>query len=331
MGDSSKIKKIEYLKNTDFFSSFSTAELKVIAGNSSFKKIDEGVKVFLPGDSGNQLFVVEYGEVVINKRDNENRDIDIARFIKGDCFGELDMLTGSKRNASAAADIDTRLLIFPKNGILFEDMLEMYPEISARILHKFIIQIAGRIRKANSLVSENSPVVQELNRQVYSDKLTSLYNKTYLEEKLKNMLSETDGDIALIMLKPDNFKAINDSYGHDAGDQALRIISKGLVDFLPSSYILFRYMGNELSVLMPDTDRKKAFSEAERIMFFLNNLDLSRACQGNSFSLSVSFGIAVFPDHTEISEILIQKAHELPLIGRGRGGNKILFPEDKNG
>ncbi len=328
MGDSAKNKKISYLGSTGLFSGFSSSELTIIAQNSSFRKFRKGERIFSSGKTARQLFVIEYGEVVISKYDDEKRNIDIARFLKGDCFGELDMLTDSVRNASATADSDTRLLVFPGKGILFRDMLETYPEISARILHKFLVQIAERIRKANALVSENSPLIQELSRQVYRDKLTDLYNKTYLEERLKEILSSCNDSVSLIMVKPDNFKLINDSYGHEAGDQALRIMAASFTDFLPQEYTIFRFMGNELAVLLPQADRDKAFSKAVEIKEFMNNLDLKRACEGSVFNLSVSIGISVYPEHAVTSEELIQKAHELPLIGRGMGGNKILFPED---
>ena len=320
--------KPEKIKKSDFFSSFNNRELNVIAENSSLRTVGEGMAVFSADDESTELYIVESGEIVIRKPDNENRNIDIARFLPGDCFGELDMLTDSRRNESAFAEKDTVLIVFPGDGIIFRDMLEKYPEISARILHKFLVQISGRIRNANSLVSENSPVVKELSRQVYRDKLTGRYNKTYFEEKIKEMLETESGTASVIMVKPDNFKAINDAYGHDAGDRALIIMTGKLHDYLPDNYVIVRYMGNELGIFIPDADRETALREAEKIREFLQKLDLTKACDGKSFTLSVSQGISLFPDHTDNPENLILFAHELPLIGRAEGGNKILFYDD---
>ena len=64
------------------------------------------------------------------------------------------------------------------------DALSSQLETAARILHSFLLVIAGRTRKANAIIKENSPLVRELKRQVYGDKLTSLLNKAYLEENL---------------------------------------------------------------------------------------------------------------------------------------------------
>lgn len=327
-------KKIERLSKTDLFSLCSSSELRVIAANSSFMSASGGKTIFSPDNTANSLFIVEKGEIVIRKTDNENRLIDIARFLPGDCFGELDMLTGSARNAFAFAEIDSRLLVFPKKGLLFSDFLEKYPELSARILHKFIVQISGRIRKTNTLVKENSPLIQELSRQVYVDKLTGLYNKTCFEEKVKDKLDSLSGGknktekVSLLMFKPDNFKEINDTHGHEAGDLSLIIMAKEISSFLPEEGVLFRYMGNELAVLLPGYGREKAFETAGKLLDFIHRIDLKKATGGKGFQLSASFGISVFPEHARTSHELIQKAHELPLAGRAQGGNRILFPED---
>ena len=344
MSDMLNSKKTGHLRKTELFSSCGDTELSIIAAYSSCINVRKGEIVFSPGDPGGRLFIIMNGEIVISKPDNENRNTVIARFLPGDCFGELDMLTGSGRNAFAEADADAKLLVFPGKRLSFRSILKKHPEVSARILHKFLMQISGRIRKTNSLVRENSPLIQELSRQVYRDKLTGLYNKTYLEEKLKEILkeilpgsggrgpdgSEVKKSTSLIMLKPDNFKAINDTYGHEAGDQALRIISRALGAFLPEKTIFFRFMGNELAVLLPDAGREEAAGLAEEIMNFLHELKLMETeDEGKRFVLSVSFGIAVYPEHAADFQALIQAAHELPLIGRAMGGNVILFPGKK--
>ena len=156
-------------------------------------------------------------------------------------------------------------------------------------------------------------------------------------------------------MKPDNFKAINDTYGHEAGDLALVAIGSALTQYLletslhdgPKKVILVRYTGNELSFIFPDTGKNEAREIARGLRSFLNSLDLSAITQGEAqsaeaasaeavsaeerppFRLSVSIGIAVFPEYATSSADLIKLARELPLIGRERGGNMILFPEDK--
>ncbi|MCL1818364.1 MAG: GGDEF domain-containing protein, partial [Spirochaetaceae bacterium] len=199
----------------------------------------------------------------------------------------------------------------------------------AQLLRLFIQTTSARIRKSNALLKENSPWVQEMRSQVYKDKLTGLYNKTFLEEELPSRLGDPGRAISLLMVKPDNFKDINDTYGHEAGDQAIVAMGEALCRHVPENVVVIRFMGNELSCLYPDTNREQAFRAAEGIKSLLNALDLSQITAQTPFSICVSIGIAVFPDHARQAEELIARAHELPLIGRARGSNIILFPEDK--
>lgn len=344
-----KNNKISLLAKTEFFFSCTGAELEIIAEHSDFIILEKGEKVFGVGEIADRLYIVAEGEIVIRKDAADNKSIDLARFLIGDGFGELDMLTLSLRTASAFAAPEikenTKLLVFPKEGGKFEKILEKHPFLSAKILHKFLVHVSGRIRKSNMLIKENSPIIQELSKQVYGDKLTGLFNKTYLEEKLKEILLQPDkkGDTALIMMKPDNFKEINDTYGHAAGDQVLKIIGSLVGQYLlkickKEEVILFRYIGNELAILLSQGSKDHAYLLAEQLMEFAHSIDLEKALieegennpfKGCKFVFSVSFGIAIYPYHAASSDELIEKAHELPLIGRSRGGNKILFPEDK--
>ena len=213
------------LKNTDIFSQLSEEEVNTITAYSNVKHFPAGTTVFSQGDSGTELYIIHNGEVSISRLTKEKKDLELARFINGDLFGELDFFQNSTRNATARAEADSDLLQFPKEGFNFNDILEKHPLLSAELLHSFLTIIAGRIRTTNKLVSENSPVIRELRKKMYGDKLTGLFNRTYLEEQLQSFLENERPPVSLLMVKPDNFKYINDNYGHEAGDQTLRILA----------------------------------------------------------------------------------------------------------
>lgn len=320
---------IELLAQTALFSPLGRKSLSRIARFSSVYSFPRGRGIFSTGDAGGALFIIESGEVSISRLSEDLRSQEIARFIAGDSFGEMDLLTGSVRNAEARAAEDTLLLQFPRRGKSLRDLLSAHPDAGAELLHSFLRVTAGRIRDANALLKENSPLVQQLRSQVYEDKLTGLYNKTFFEERLPGYLADGNHPVSVLMVKPDNFKLINDTCGHEAGDRALVLMAARLKSLLPESVVAIRYMGNEFACILPDTDRKKALRAAEEIRGIMNGLDLSSLTGKKAFNLSVSTGIAVYPDHAVQASELIAKAHELPLIGRERGGNRILFPEDK--
>ncbi len=313
---------VELLRSAPLFSSFQPEELAAIAEKCDFLDLAEGQGIFEPGDPGDRLFMVASGSVVILAPEGGNI---LAEFIPGDSFGELELLTGAARNAHARAASAARLLAFPAGGLTIQEALSARPAIAARILRSFLIVVAGRTRSANAMVKENSPLVRELKRQVYGDKLTGLYNKAYLDENLPGMLK---APLALVMMKPDNFKEINDRFGHEAGDAALVLMAAELARQVGAAGTALRYMGNELAVIYPGYDRAAALEAARAIQARFAALDLESITKDRDIRLSMSLGIVLSTEQGVDAQELIKTCAALPLEGRSRGGSLVLFPED---
>jgi diguanylate cyclase len=320
------------LSASALFSSFSPDELAYLAEKSEILELKDGQTVFEPGAPGDRLYLVASGSVLVYAPPGNSV---LAELVAGDSFGELELLTGAARNARSRVEGETRLLAFPAGGAALKDALADRPAVAARILRSFLLVVSGRTRKANALVKENSPIVRELKRQVYGDKLTGLFNKAYLEENLGSLLSSP---LALIMMKPDNFKDINDRFGHEAGDAALVLMARELGHAVGANAvgecalgkpgIAVRYMGNELAAVLPGRDRAGALAAARCIQGRLSSLDLSGATGDAALRFSMSLGIALYPEHGADAAALIKAVEGLPLVGRSRGGSLVLFPED---
>jgi diguanylate cyclase (GGDEF)-like protein len=322
---------VNILSETEIFAPCGEEFLREIGEFCSVRRFSQGTHVFRVGDPGDALFIVKSGGITVNRREEEGGMRQIALYISGDSFGEMDMMMKTPRNAEARAMGDSELIQFPGEGLTLRDLCGTYPPAGARLLLSFLQCTAGRIRKSNAILKENSPWVQEMRNQVYRDKLTGIYNKIYLEESLPPLLKERP--LALLMVKPDNFKEINDTYGHEKGDETLIVyaaaLSRHVEEGSAGRAFVCRYAGNELGCVFPDTDREGAREIARNLRSFVNGLDITGPTGGRAFSLSVSIGIALFPEHAGTGKELIAAAHELPLIGRSRGGNSILLPEDK--
>ncbi len=311
----------DVLAQAALFSSFSRDELEFLADRSEFISCEDGRKLFEPGDAGDRLYLVASGDIVIRSPDGAV----LAEFVAGDSFGELELLTRTARNATAVADGPSTVLAFPAGGASLQDALSSQPAMAARIMRSFLLVISGRTRKSNALVKENSPWVRELRKQVYGDKLTGLLNKAYLEENLPKALT---APLALIMMKPDNFKEINDRFGHEVGDAALVLMAGELERAVGKDGTAVRYMGNELAVIYPGMGRERALEAAKAIQDRLTALDVASLAGDPELKLSMSFGIALYDEHGSDAEALIKASAGLPLAARGRGGSLILFPED---
>lgn len=317
-----------WLRRAEIFASLGDRELRLVEGYSGFCSFSAGEIIINEGEHGGILFIVVSGRVQAVKTDKWEGDTLIAELVEGDILGELEFFTGAVFNNSVKAVTDVVLLRVPGDDENFSEILERHPDIAAVMLYQFLKVFSNRLRKANVLVKDNSALVQELKRQVYGDKLTGLYNKTYLEETLPGLLKKRSEPLGLLLMKPDNFKMINDTFGHEAGDDTLKIMAASLNRFMDGRGTVLRYMGNELGVILTGHGRDEAFKVAEEILHMFNALDISGATGSKDVFLSMSIGVAVYPDHANIAEELILKAHELPLAGRERGGNLILFPED---
>jgi diguanylate cyclase len=318
------------LSTSGLFSTFSPAELGYLAEKSEFLSFADGETVFDPGSPGDRLYLVASGSVLVSSPED---GATLAEFVSGDSFGELELLTGAARNARARAEGRTSLLAFPAGGRGLRDALSGRPEVAARILRSFLLVVSGRTRKANALVKENSPWVRELKRQVYGDKLTGLLNKAYLEENLPAMIASAEASasaapLALVMMKPDNFKDINDRFGHEAGDASLVLLAGELDKAVGKAGTAVRYMGNELAVVYPGMGREAALEAARALQSRLCALDLSKLTGDRDLRFRMSLGVALYPEHGADADALIKASSGLPLAARARGGSLILFPED---
>jgi diguanylate cyclase (GGDEF)-like protein len=315
--------KLALLRRAALFAPLTQAELRLLAANSAYRSCAAGERIFGEGPHDQELHLVKSGAVVIRKRAPDGNERDIARFIEGEVFAEMDLLDASPRTASAFADGEVTLLRFPAPGLAFRDLLERRPEAFARILEKLLGVMAGRIRAVNRLVSEKTPWVEELKRQLHRDKLTGLFNRTYLDEELPGILGRSVGT-ALLVLKPDNFKAINDTCGHDAGDRTLVMLGELVRSRLAEGDAGVRYRGDEFCLVLPGREPSRALEAADGLRDAVRGVDMRKAAGRDFPPLTASVGVAVSPDDGADAKTLVARAFERMWGARNAGGDRVL-------
>lgn len=311
--------KKELLRTVRMFAGLSEQELDTVARYCRFIRFRTGEVIYDQGSAREELFIIDRGEVHITKTDRGGHTRDVAHFLPGESFGELDLLGEAARQSAAVALEETRLLVFPMKGVRFHDILEKHPHIFAGVLHRLLALIASRIRSTNKLISKRTPWVQGLRRQLLNDPLTGLYNRTYLEE-------EADlgaGPAGLLLLKPDNFKLVNDTCGHQVGDQVLRMLA-GVIGRGDTGEhaVAVRYRGDEFAVLMPGAGLETAARQAEALKREVEGMDL-RPVTGEIPGLTVSVGVAVYPEEAPDRGELVSLAVQRMLEARSRGGGLV--------
>lgn len=157
------------------------------------------------------------------------------------------------------------------------------------------------------------------------DRLTGLYNRAYFDESIAREVARAkryDTDLSILFLDLDNFKSVNDSHGHLAGDHVLKEISQAILEAIRSEDIASRYGGEEIVIILPETKKLTAMIFAERIRDLVERTHLH--FQGRDISITISGGIASFPiDSTEPAE-LVKFADMALFKAKGAGKNCIL-------
>lgn len=314
------------LRKASIFAELSRKEIAEVAAHSDLYQFDRNELLYQPETRAAELFIIASGSVSISRRSESGPAEQLARFVAGESFGELDLLSENPRNEEARALKASSVLIFPRRGESFDEIIASSPRTYAQVLHKLVSAVAGKLRLANSLLKQNSLWVRELQSQVYTDPLTGLHNRAYLEENLASFLGE--GACGLLMLKPDNFKQINDGYGHEAGDAAIREIGETLTASLQPAEELVRYMGNEYALILPGCDLEMSISRAREMQQLMMEIKYEKSIGKNDIVVTVSVGVVAYPKHGGDPEELIARAHALALQGRTIGGSRLLHPED---
>ena len=160
----------------------------------------------------------------------------------------------------------------------------------------------------------------------YTDTLTGVYNRRYMNAHLDRKImeiAETVKPVSLLMFDIDNFKSINDTYGHNAGDGVLvemaSRVSRGVRDI----DLLSRYGGEEFVIVMPDADVEVAVSVAERVRGLVAGQPFSISGESETLEVTISVGVATTRDPTETTEALIGRADEALYRAKGDGRNRV--------
>ena len=158
-----------------------------------------------------------------------------------------------------------------------------------------------------------------------TDELTGLYNMRgfyLIMERAFAQAIRYMRPASILMIDSDNLKAVNDEHGHDAGNELLRLIATGIKSQLRSTDVLARYGGDEFVVLLPDTDASGTRDVAERIREGIARRPLE--LRDRSVPITVSIGIASYPDDGHGMDTIMQRADEAMYRAKAEGRNRVV-------
>ncbi len=166
--------------------------------------------------------------------------------------------------------------------------------------------------------------IDAVTRRASTDGLTGLVNRRAFDEHLKRLLNETDRfgqPLALILADIDHFKRINDTWGHEAGDEVLRRVAGKLLDGVRNVDVVARYGGEEFAILLPQTSLEGATDLADRLRHAVEAQPVK--FKGEEITATISLGVASYPDAVRVREILFRSADRALYEAKRAGRNRV--------
>ncbi len=188
------------------------------------------------------------------------------------------------------------------------------PDVGAkRLLTAFANQAAAAV--------QNIILYKKTQRLSMTDGLTGVHNYRYFQKQMDKELLRAqryDLNFSIIIIDLDNFKKINDTYGHPEGDKVLKAVSKFIKKMVRKTDIVARYGGDEFSVILPATPKRGAVILGERIRKrVIKNKALS-----SRFKISLSVGVSSYPEDGVHGEEILKKADKALYRAKESGRNK---------
>jgi diguanylate cyclase (GGDEF)-like protein/PAS domain S-box-containing protein len=181
-------------------------------------------------------------------------------------------------------------------------------------------------REAHLLLGQLATEQRLLRELAIRDPLTGLYNRRYLDETLPRELARIKRDgrpLALVMIDIDHFKAINDRFGHPAGDQVIRCVARTLAGGTREGDVVCRYGGEEFLVVMPGMGAPAALARAER----WRSLVASQCVlvDDHEIRCTISAGVAALPEQADAAEALLKCADSALYRAKRDGRDRVCL------
>lgn len=253
--------------------------------------------------------------------------------LKGQVVGVIGVARGADEDAIFSEDDVSILKRFADLAVVALQNARLFRKAQQEIESRR--ETENQLRNTNQVLQlqiERIEILQEeLQELAVRDPLTDLYNRRYLKEALELEFAHPERSgksSAILMMDSDHLKTINDKFGHKAGDDFLIQIADVIKDNIRVGDIACRYGGDEYAVVMSNVTSVIAYERAESLRKGIARQSILH--RNENVTVSVSIGIAMFPEHGSLGEVLFQKADQALYEAKRMGKNRVvLFREEQ--
>jgi diguanylate cyclase len=260
-------------------------------------RVSTGATLMDTNNRGGCLFIVLRGALHYEPMTAPGGGADgsTARILPGECVGELSVLDEEASPAKISALQQTEVLM------ITADRLWKMIEESNHVARNLLRLLSFRVRAANAQLRRRQKVGEFYRQLSILDGLTGLHNRAWLDQSLPNLIQTAHAEakpLSVVMIDLDHFKQFNDTYGHLAGDQALKTASRVLSNALRPTDFAARYGGEELLVILPESNQSSGAMVALRLCERLQQAAVLTDMHKALPHITASFGVAgLLPNH----------------------------------
>ena len=191
------------------------------------------------------------------------------------------------------------------------------------------MDIVRTLANSLGLMISHRRLLEHIHAQTIRDELTDVYNRRYLDTKLRDEVRRAKRykrPISVLMLDLDHFKQINDTLGHAQGDETLRELAKLLRGQTREIDVVCRYGGDEFTMVLPETDAQAAARKAERLRQKVAGFDFRNLTDaGRPLRLSLSIGVAALEESVGDEADLLKRADDALFRSKRGGRNRVTL------
>ena len=236
------------------------------------------------------------------------KDVKTATFAYSGKLGDISAEMENVEDANTLKSIMTRMVTDTKEMLHHNQKLEK------------------RLDESSMVLEELRRDLENVRREALTDGLTGLSNRKAFDAEIARVAAEADetgGRFSLLMVDIDHFKSFNDNFGHQIGDQVLRLVARTLTDGVKGRDVAARYGGEEFAIVLPETPLKAAVTVGNALRRAVASKDVVNRNSGDKLgSITMSVGAAEYAGNEDVSE-LIARADAALYTAKHNGRNQV--------